>query len=436
MAKPKSSNQSGPPPEYTPPVPPELGLVVRYGLQRTVRECSVREDDWPTRGDEVIVRTERGLEWGEVLCRATEETRRQLAESSGGERTRKPGRVVRRVTDDDRQRRSELQETEPLLFAQVGRIVAEHRLAMTLSDLERTHDGDWAIVYYTAERRVDFRDPEALTESMRGSRTLVHLAAGLSGSTSTLFASGPIATRKLLHAAADAGIERVVLISSLGVYEASGLKRGEEQSEETPVDRQAAKRDAYSYSKIVQERVAREVADARGLELVVLRPGVIFGEGRPTISSRAGLTLGGWLVQMGGRQSMPLTYVENCADAIARAAVADAAAGETINILDDDLPTAAGLVRMVRRLGRPVRRLWVPGPAVPALCGLYHWYSRFSGGQLPPVLTSYRARSMWKPVRYTNRRAKRLLGWTPRVPMDEAIARTVEAENAKRSKSA
>lgn len=279
-------------------------------------------------------------------------------------------------------------------------------------------------------RRVDFRSADELTEAMRGGRTLVHLAAGLSGSTSTLFASGPIATRKLLHAAADAGIERVILISSLGVYEASGLKSGQEQSEDTPVDRNAPARDPYSYSKIVQERVAREVANERGLKLVVLRPGVIFGEGRPTISSRAGLTLGGLLIQMGGRQSMPLTYVENCGDAIARAVSRDEATGETINILDDDLPTASGLVRMVRRLGRPVRRVWVPGPAVPALCGLYHWYSRVSGGQLPPVLTAYRARSMWKPVRYSNRRAKTMLGWTPRVPMAEAIERTVRAEQS------
>ena len=266
---------------------------------------------------------------------------------------------------------------------------------------------------------------------MRGGKTLVHLAAGLSGSASTLFASGAIATRKLLHAAADAGIERVVLISSLGVYEASGLRRGDVQDEQTPVDRQAAKRDAYSYSKIVQERVAREVCRERSLGLVVLRPGVIFGEGRPTISSRAGLSMGGWLVQMGGRQTMPYTYVANCADAIAKAATCDAAVGETINILDDALPTASELVKQVRRHGRRVRRLWVPGPTVPLLCGLYHWYSRRSGGQLPPVLTSYRAKSMWKPVRYSNARAKSLLGWEPRVPMAEAIRRTVAAERAK-----
>ena len=277
-------------------------------------------------------------------------------------------------------------------------------------------------------RRLDFRDEPALREALEGCDVLVHLAAGLSGSASTLFASGAVATRKLLHAAADAGVRRVVLISSLGVYEASSLRRGEPQSEDCPVDRKAAARDPYSYSKIVQERVAREVAAERNLELVVLRPGVIFGEGRPPIASRAGLQIGGLLVQMGGRQQMPYTYVENCADAVARAAVAESAGGATINILDDDLPTASQLVRMCRKLGKPVRRVWVPGPAVPTLCGLYHAYSRLSGGQLPPVLTRYRARSMWRPVRYVNDRAKQLLGWTPRVPIPEAIRRTVQAE--------
>ena len=163
---------------------------------------------------------------------------------------------------------------------------------------------------------------------------------------------------------------------------------------------------------------------------MVLRPGVIFGEGRPPISSRAGLQLGGLLVQMGGRQQMPYTYVENCADAIVAAATEPAAVGETINILDDDLPTASQLVRLVRRHGKSIRRVWVPGPTVPALCGLYHTYSRWSGGQLPPVLTAYRARSMWRAVKYDNARAKRVLGWQPRITMDEALRRTVEADLA------
>ena len=278
--------------------------------------------------------------------------------------------------------------------------------------------------------RVDLRQADDVRAALTGCRTLLHLAAGLSGSASTLFASGAVATRKLLHAAADAGVHRVVLISSLGVYEASSLKRGEEQTEQTSVDRRAAERDPYSYSKIVQERVARDAAAARALELVVLRPGVIFGEGRPVIASRAGLSLGGLLVQMGGRQRMPYTFVENCADAIAAAAVSPEAAGETINILDDDLPTASQLVRMVRKLGRQVRRVWIPGPLVPTACGLYHCYSRLSGGQLPPVLTAYRARSMWKPVRYSNAKAKRVLRWTPRVSFEEAVRRTVAAEIA------
>ena len=276
--------------------------------------------------------------------------------------------------------------------------------------------------------RLDFRDQDALTEAMRGADTLLHLAAGLSGSTSALFASGPVATRKLLHAAADAGIGRVVLISSLGVYGASLLRSGQTLDESTPIDPNAAARDPYSYSKVRQEEVARRVAEERGLDLVVIRPGVIFGEGRPTISSRAGLPLGGLLVQMGGRQLMPYTYVENCADAVAAAATAPTAAGQTINILDDDLPTASGLVRTVRQMGKPVRRLWVPGPLVPTACAVYHWYSRVSGGQLPPVLTRYRAKSMWKPVAYSNAKAKRVLGWAPRVSMTEAIGRTVAAE--------
>ena len=78
-------------------------------------------------------------------------------------------------------------------------------------------------------------------------------------------------------------------------------------------------RDAYTYSKVLQEDVARQVAGARGLSLTVLRPGVIYGDERGVLTHRIGLHFGGWLLRMGGRQQIPLTYVDNCASAVVQA---------------------------------------------------------------------------------------------------------------------
>lgn len=275
--------------------------------------------------------------------------------------------------------------------------------------------------------RTELLDAEGCRTALAGCEVLLHVAAGLTGSASTLFLNSVSSTNTLLRAAADAGVKRVVLISSLGLYDGQAVRSGGVLTEETPIDPQPAARDPYSYSKLVQERDARAVCAEHGLELVVLRPGVITGPGRDVVSGRCGLKVGPLLVQMGGRQQLPYTYVDNCADAVVQAVTADVA-GETFNILDDDLPTASKLIRTVRKSGRKLRRVWVPGPLVPSLCGLYHWYSRLSNGQLPPVLTSYRAKAMWRRVKYTNAKAKERLGWSPAISTDEAIRRCLAGD--------
>lgn len=275
-------------------------------------------------------------------------------------------------------------------------------------------------------RRVDIVRAELLDEAgcrdaLAGCEVLLHVAAGMTGSTSTLFLNSVSSTKALLKAAADAGVRRVVLISSLGIYDGSAAKR-RVLTEETPLDPDPPARDPYTYAKLVQEREARKLCTEHGLELVVLRPGVITGPGRDVVSGRCGVKVGPLLVQMGGRQQMPYTFVENCADAIVQAVTADVA-GETFNILDDDLPTASQLIRTVRKSGRRIRRVWVPGPIVPTLCGLYHWYTRLCHNQLPPVLTRYRAKAMWGRVKYSNAKAKERLGWSPAVSTKDAIER-------------
>lgn len=276
--------------------------------------------------------------------------------------------------------------------------------------------------------RAELLDADACRKALQGCEILLHVAAGLSGSASTLFLNSVSSTKTLLQSASEAGVKRVVLISSLGVYDGQAV-RGGVVDEDTPLDPNPPARDPYSYAKLVQEREARVLCEEHNLELVVLRPGVITGPGRDVVSGRCGLKVGPLLVQMGGRQQLPYTYVDNCADAVVQAATADVA-GETFNILDDDLPTASKLIRTVKRSGRKLRRVWIPGPLVPSLCGVYHWYSRLSNSQLPPVLTKYRAKAMWGRVKYTNAKAKSILGWQPTVPTAEAIERCLRGGEA------
>lgn len=275
--------------------------------------------------------------------------------------------------------------------------------------------------------RLSLFDRDACRRVMSSGSVVYHVAAGLSGSPSTLFLNTVVSTRALIDAAMDAEVRRFVLVSSLGVYGTAVLRRSSEVTESTPLDSEPHRRDPYTYSKIAQERAAWDARRERGLPLVVLRPGVIFGPGRGVLSGRVGLQLGRWLIRMGGGQTLPYTYVENCAAAVRQAGMTPGIEGEAYNVVDDGLPTARQLLRRLRRHGRRPRIVPVPGWSIGALSGLYEWYSGHSGGQLPGVITRYRSASLWKPLVYSNRKARAALPWIPHIRFDDAFERSISA---------
>lgn len=255
-----------------------------------------------------------------------------------------------------------------------------------------------------------------------------HVAAGLSGCPSSLILNSVVPTRSLFHAAADQGCRRAVLVSSLGVYGPQHLRRGAVLDEDCPIDDAPHLRDAYTYSKILQEEVARDVAAERELPLTVLRPGVIYGDERGVLTHRIGLHFGDWLLRMGGRQRIPLTYVDNCAAAVVQAGLVEGVDGQTINIVDDELPTGREIIRRYRRSGRKLRVIGVPQFAIGWLARMNETYSNWTESQIPEVLTRHRVQAMWKSLRYSNERARRLLNWTPAVDLNMAFDRTLSCE--------
>jgi nucleoside-diphosphate-sugar epimerase len=244
------------------------------------------------------------------------------------------------------------------------------------------------------------------------------------GAVAVLFMTNVIATRAFLAASRQAGVGRFVLVSSFGVYGTAHLQPHATLDEACPLDPQPHLRDGYSHSKIVQEHAAWQAHRGAGLPLVVVRPSVIYGPGRDWITTRVGLRLGNVLIKMGGRQRVPYTYVENCADAICRAGIVPGIEGQAFNVVDDDLPTANALVRRYHREVSRLRVVPVPGWVIPALSSLSEWYHNYSEGQLPAVLSSYRSQAQWKPLRYSNAKAKQGLGWTPATSFDEGLGKT------------
>lgn len=265
---------------------------------------------------------------------------------------------------------------------------------------------------------------DAAAQAVRGCDRIFHLAAALSGSPAELTANTVVASKNLLEGALrSASGAHFVLVSSFGVYGVADLPAGSIIDEQTPLEPHPERRDPYSQTKLRQEQLFRQHCATHRLRLTVLRPGVIYGPGGPPLSARLGLQIAGVFFDFGGSNLLPLSYVDNCADAIALAASRAERDLDVINVHDEDLPTCGSYLQGYLKHAQRLRRVRVPYPVLRIASSALLHYHHHSKGQLPAVLTPYRTASTWKGHRFDNTKLKSL-GWTQRISTPEGMART------------
>jgi nucleoside-diphosphate-sugar epimerase len=251
---------------------------------------------------------------------------------------------------------------------------------------------------------------------------IYHLAAGIEKSFAGAFMNSALATRNLIEAFFRGGEpKRFVNVSSFAVYSNLKLKRGALLDETCDLEEKPQERfDAYCFGKLKQEELVKEYGAKRDLPYVILRPGYVFGPGKQTLSGRIGINTFGPFIQVNGSNQLPLTFVDNCAEAIVLAGVRRGIDGEVFNVVDDDLLTGREFLKAYKA-ARPFRSLPVPYSIAYRFSCAWENYSKWSKGQLPPVFNRRRCSAEWKGNRYSNQRLRERLGWKPRVSMEEAM---------------
>ena len=260
-------------------------------------------------------------------------------------------------------------------------------------------------------------------KAAEGVSIIYHLAAGMEKSFAGAFMNSALATRNLMDAFLQFGeAKRFVNISSFAVYSNLGLRRGALLDENCPLEDAPQKRfDAYGFGKLKQEELVREYGGKYKLPYVILRPGYVFGPGKTELNGRVGINTFGFFIQVDGSHLLPLTFVDNCAEAIVLAGLKAGVDGEVFNVVDDDLLTSGQFLREYKKKDRRFS-VRIPYSVAYALSLLWEKYSNWSKGQLPPVFNRRRCAAEWKGNRFSNEKLHQRLGWKPRVNMEAAMA--------------
>jgi nucleoside-diphosphate-sugar epimerase len=213
-------------------------------------------------------------------------------------------------------------------------------------------------------------------------------------------------TRQLAREAAKAGVKRLVFVSSIKV-------NGEESSIPYREDSRAQPADPYGISKWEAEQALREIEVKTGLQVVIVRPTLVYGPGVKAnflnmmkIVSR-GIPLP--LASITNKRS--LFYVGNMVDALAACATHPAAAGKTYLVSDgEDVSTPDLIRRTAAALGCPAR-LFPVSPSLMRLAGTFT-------GKRPTV------NRLLGSLTVDSSAIRRELGWRPPFTLDEGLRET------------
>ena len=217
-------------------------------------------------------------------------------------------------------------------------------------------------------------------------------------------------------------------MSSFAVYKNEGNPKGRLLDESAPVEEHPESRaNSYCFAKSEQDKLVEEYGKRSKIPYVMVRPGWVYGPGNPGIHGRVGIGTFGIFLHLGGGNAMPLTYVDNCADAMVLAGLTKDVDGEVFNVVDDNLPSSRKFLRLYKRNVKRFKSIYVPHALAYCLCGLWEWYSKWSRGQLPQAYNRKMWHATWKRTRYSNAKLKTRVGWQPAVPTGEGLRRHFES---------
>lgn len=216
-------------------------------------------------------------------------------------------------------------------------------------------------------------------------------------------------TLQLARQAAAAGVRRFVFLSSIGV---NGVKT--EVGSAFSENDQPQPHNPYAHSKLKAELGLRQIAEDTGLEVVIIRPPLVYGPGvRANFAALMRAVQRGWPLPLGAVHNLrSMVAIDNLVDFIITCMTHPQASNQTFLVSDGNDVSSADLVRkLAQMMGVRTRLLSVPEPVL--------WIAGKVLGNSDVI------QRVCGSLRVDISKARRLLDWRPPVSMDEGLSRAV-----------
>ena len=283
--------------------------------------------------------------------------------------------------------------------------------------------------------KVDLRDPEAVNALVRGVDVVFHSASVVhtrNTNVDTVFAVNVGGTDNLLDACRQHDCSRFVYVSSASaVYEGRDIENGDETMPYSSITQAP-----YADSKIEAEKHVLAADGEGGLRTCAIRPHVVFGPGDtrflPAIIGRA--RAGKLKLGVGRDHKLSdFTYVDNLVDALllADAKLEDGSAGGQAYFVTNGEPRAffAFVGQVLEQLELPPIKGYVPYGLAYGVAAIKETFDALRGRPIGEEdgLSRFAIRYMCTHHYFSIDKARRELGYEPKVDLDEGIARTCRA---------
>jgi len=277
----------------------------------------------------------------------------------------------------------------------------------------------------------DVTDAASLEPACDGVGTVFHAAAKVDdwGAWAPYARVTVGGTHNMVEAAARAGVNRFVHISSSSVY-GHVLGRDAVIDESTPLGTNLPRSCHYGRAKIEAEKIVRRACDDGRLATTILRPCWLYGpRDRASLPRLIEAIRRKRLKIIGdGENRMNVVHAANAADAAVLAAAGDRAVGEIYNVsYDGDLTQRQYFKLIAQGMGEAKITAKVPYRVAYAAALLLESVCRILRTKRPPYVTRHGVFLLGRRCFYECEKIKRELGWTPRISYEEGVPAAVRA---------